>query len=178
MHRSRSQLYHGNLRRYRILSTNRTIQYTFIAAPRHVWIIPPQPLTTELSSFGVRTIDVVEDDDIFIPGYEYHYLDESEEPPVFYSQIPKGFDGKGRPARATTQKPTPHPGSRSSPSFASSGGRSSSSAAEKRRRDFLSARPAGFLPARRQTCLNRVDRRWALNDSLHEETRHGRRTRP
>ena len=91
---SKSRLYHGKLQRFRILSVNKKIQYGFIAGPKHVWIIPPQATTTELSSFGVRTIDVIADDDLFIPGYEYHYIDDPEdddsEP---YSQIPDGFAG-------------------------------------------------------------------------------------
>jgi hypothetical protein len=94
--RSKSRVFHCLLKRFRILSTNRKIQYGFIAGPRHVWIIPPQATTTELSSFGVRTIDVIADDDLFIPGYEYHYVDEpelEEEEPDSYSQIPEGFAG-------------------------------------------------------------------------------------
>jgi hypothetical protein len=88
-----SSLYGGPVRRFRILSRNRRIQYLFMAAPRHVWIIPPQTTTTELSSFGVRTIDVAVDDDLCVPGYEYHggggegVLD----------QIPSGFAGEGHP---------------------------------------------------------------------------------
>lgn len=90
---STSVLYGGRLERYRILSKNRRIQYLFFSGPLQVWIIPPQATTTELSSFGVRTVDVVVDDDLCCPGYEYHFLDETEDPPVFYSQIPKGFAG-------------------------------------------------------------------------------------
>jgi hypothetical protein len=90
---SKSKLYGGELRKFRILSKNGRIQYQFVAAPRHVWIVPPQTLTTELSSYGVRTVDVVTDEDLCVPGYEYHYLDESEDPPRFYSQIPKGWAG-------------------------------------------------------------------------------------
>jgi len=58
-------------------------------------IIPPQATTTELSSYGVRTIDVVADDDLFIPGYEYHHYEENEfgEQELF-SQIPPGFAGE------------------------------------------------------------------------------------
>jgi hypothetical protein len=82
------------MRKFRILSTNRKIQYQFVAGPRHVWIVPPQALTTELTSYGVRTIDVNVDDDLSVPGYEYHYLDESEDPPRLYSQIPEGFAGE------------------------------------------------------------------------------------
>jgi hypothetical protein len=91
--RSASRLYGGRVGKYRILSKNRRIQYQFVAGPRHVWIIPPQALTTELSSYGVRTIDVEADDDLFVPGYEYHFVDESVSPPQLHSQIPDGFAG-------------------------------------------------------------------------------------
>ncbi len=91
--RSSSRLYGGPLRRFRILSENRRIQYLFLAAPRHVWIIPPQATTTELSSYGVRVIDVKADEDLFVPGYEYHYIDDELEPPELFSQIPEGFAG-------------------------------------------------------------------------------------
>ncbi len=89
-----SAMYGGRLRRFRILSTNRKVQYMFFAGPEHDWIVPPQATTTQLSSFGVRTIDVVADEDLFVPGYEYHYLDDEEDPPVHFSQIPDGFAGK------------------------------------------------------------------------------------
>lgn len=89
-----SKLYGGELRKLRILSVNRRIQYQFVLGPRHAWIVPPQTLTTELSSFGVRTIDVDADDDLCVPGLEYHYLDESCDPPEMYSQIPPGFAGE------------------------------------------------------------------------------------
>jgi hypothetical protein len=91
--RSRSSLYGGTLRRVRILSRNRDVQYLFFAGPRQVWLAPPQATTTELSSYGVRTVDVVVPEDLCVPGYEYHYLDESEDPPVLVSQIPPGFVG-------------------------------------------------------------------------------------
>ncbi len=91
---SMSRLYGGKLLRYRILSRNREVQYFFIAGPRHVWIIPPQAVTTEIMSYGVRTIDVVADEDLFIPGYEYHFVDDMEDPPVLFSQIPEGFVGE------------------------------------------------------------------------------------
>ncbi len=90
---SRSVMYGGALQRFRILSKNRLAQYMFYAGPHHAWIIPPQALTTEISSFGLRTIDVVADEDLCVPGYEYHFLDESQDPPTFVSQIPKGFAG-------------------------------------------------------------------------------------
>ena len=41
-----SSLYGGTVRRFRILSHNRLIQYLFLASPRQVWIIPPQATTT------------------------------------------------------------------------------------------------------------------------------------
>lgn len=94
---STSRLYGGKLLRLRILSVNREIQYLFFASRRHVWIIPPQATTTELSSFGVRTIDVECDEDLCVPGYEYHYMDATEDPPVLVSQIPKGFVGRPNP---------------------------------------------------------------------------------
>lgn len=89
-----SRLYGGEIRKFRVLSANRRIQWQFVAAPRQVWIVPPQALTTELSSFGVRTIDVNADEDLFVPGYEYHFMDEAEDPPALYSQIPPGFAGE------------------------------------------------------------------------------------
>jgi hypothetical protein len=94
---SSSVLYGGRLGRFRIVSVNRRIQYLFFHGPLQVWMIPPQATTTELSSFGVRTVDVVVDDDMCCPGYEYHFLDDSEEPPVFYSQIPEGYAGEVGP---------------------------------------------------------------------------------
>ncbi len=90
---SQSKLYGGQMLRFRILSSNKAIQYYFIAGPQHTWIFPPQTLTTELSSFGVRTISVVADDDLFLPGYEYHYVEETKNGPQCYSQIPRGFAG-------------------------------------------------------------------------------------
>jgi hypothetical protein len=82
-------MYGGAIRKLRILSKNRRIQYQFVASPRLAWIIPAQTLTTELSSYGVRTLDVLADEDLFVPGYEYHYLENGE----LYTQIPAGFAG-------------------------------------------------------------------------------------
>ncbi|MDH5670746.1 MAG: hypothetical protein OEZ06_01265 [Myxococcales bacterium] len=96
--RSFSGSYGGELRRFRILSRNRKVQYLFFAGPRHVWIIPPQALTTELSSYGVRTVDVVIDDDMCIPGYEYHFLQYEDEPDSLHSQIPQGYAGEPNPS--------------------------------------------------------------------------------
>jgi len=86
-----SSLYGGPVRRFRILSRNRRIQYLFMAAPRHVWIVPPQATTTELSSFGVRTVDVPVDDDLCVPGWEYHGAADD------LDQIPHGFAGERHP---------------------------------------------------------------------------------
>lgn len=94
---SHSRLYGGRLARYRIVSTNREIQYLFMAGPKQVWIIPPQATSSEITSYGVRAIDVVADEDLCVPGYEYHFLDESEDPPEWVSQIPPGFVGPPSP---------------------------------------------------------------------------------
>jgi len=90
----RSAMYGGKLQKFRILSRNRQVQYLFMAGAKHVWIIPPQATTTELSTFGVRTIDVVADEDLFVPGYEYHYFDEDADASEHFSQIPEGFAGE------------------------------------------------------------------------------------
>jgi len=90
----KSAMYGGMLKRFRILSRNRKVQYLFTAGAKHVWIIPPQATTTELSTYGVRTIDVVADEDLFVPGYEYHYFDEAADESEHFSQIPAGFAGE------------------------------------------------------------------------------------
>lgn len=90
-----SRFFGGALRKFRILSTNRTIQYLFIASPTHAWVNPPQALTTELSTYAVRTLDVLADDDVFVPGYEYHEPDD--DPSKHHSQIPAGFAGAPHP---------------------------------------------------------------------------------
>ncbi|MBK6660994.1 MAG: hypothetical protein IPG43_23950 [Proteobacteria bacterium] len=92
-----SSLYGGCLERFRIVSHNREVQYMFFASPRQVWIIPPQATTTEIMSYGVRTVGVLADDDLCVPGYEYHYLDESVSPPEMVSQIPAGYVGAANP---------------------------------------------------------------------------------
>lgn len=100
---STSRLYGGALDRFRILSRNRRVQYLFFAGPRQAWMAPPQATTTQIMSYGVRTIDVRADDRLSIPGYEYHYLDHSREPPELVSQIPPGFAGRASevdPSRA------------------------------------------------------------------------------
>jgi hypothetical protein len=72
-----------------VLSTNRRVQYLFLASPTHVWLGPPQLLTTELSTYGVRTHEVLADEDLFLPGYEYHEDGDS--------QIPASFAGAPHP---------------------------------------------------------------------------------
>ena len=92
--RSKSRFFGGALRKFRILSTNRRIQYYFVASPTHAWANPPQALTTELSTYGVRTHDVRVDDAAFLPAFEYHEVDPTGEA---ISQIPAGFAGAPHP---------------------------------------------------------------------------------
>ena len=96
-----SKLYGGRVDRFRILSRNKKVQYLFFAGPRQVWIAFPQATTAEIMSFGVRTIDVVADEDTFLPAYEYHFIDDSEDPPQLLSQIPEGFAGAPSPFDAS-----------------------------------------------------------------------------
>ncbi len=90
-----SVFFGGEIKKFRILSTNRQIQYMFFASPTHAWMNPPQALTKELSSFGVRLVDVEADDDLFVPGYEYHHVGEHDSDED--SQIPEGFAGEPHP---------------------------------------------------------------------------------
>jgi hypothetical protein len=87
---SRSTMYGGKIRKVRIASRNRLIQYLFVGGATHVWIVHPQSFTTELSSYGVRTVDVNADEELFIPGYEFY--DEYSEGGL-HDQIPPGFAG-------------------------------------------------------------------------------------
>ena len=87
---SRSSMYGGRIQKYRIASTNRRIQYLFVAGPTHVWIVCPQPFTTQLSSYGLRTVDAVVDEDLLIPGFEFFDNAGSGE---LDDQIPPGFAG-------------------------------------------------------------------------------------
>ena len=77
-----------------MLSVNGLVQYQFAAAPRQAWINPPQALSRELTTYGVRALHVRADDAIFIPGFEYHFVDDGVEPPELCSQIPAGFAGR------------------------------------------------------------------------------------
>jgi hypothetical protein len=100
----KSRLYGGDVIRYRIVSRNRLIQYAFVAGPHQVWILPPQTLTRELMSYGLRTIDVPCDENLCLPGFEFHYR-ESGDGDVWHSQIPEGFAGAPSaidPSRADT----------------------------------------------------------------------------
>jgi len=90
---SGSRLYGGALEKYRFLSTNKQIQYQVVSSPTHVFVNHPQTLTTELMSYGTRTLDVFGDDDAFLPGFEYHFMDDATDPPTLYSQIPEGYVG-------------------------------------------------------------------------------------
>lgn len=91
---SRSKVYGGEIKKYRIASRNRRIQYFFVAGPSHVWLIHPQSFTVELSSYGLRTVDVVADEDMCIPGYEFFDNHGSGE---VDDQIPAGFAGAVSP---------------------------------------------------------------------------------
>lgn len=90
---SGSRLYGGPVEKVRILSRNREIQFQFVASPTHAFVNHPQTLTTALSTYGVRTVDVLGDEHAFLPGFEYHFLDDSLDPPEIYSQIPQGWAG-------------------------------------------------------------------------------------
>ena len=61
------------------MSRNGRVQYLFVAGPRHARIASVQATTTDLSSFGVRTLDARVDEDLLLPGFEYHFMDETEE---------------------------------------------------------------------------------------------------
>jgi hypothetical protein len=87
--RAHSAYFGGPIEKVRVLSRNRAVQYLFFASPKHVWLAPPQPLTTALSSFGVRVHEVRVPEELVVPGYEYHSAEES--------QIPAGFAGAFHP---------------------------------------------------------------------------------
>lgn len=91
---SRSRMYGGEIAKYRVPSRNARIQYLFVHGPDHVWIVHPQTFTTELSSYGLRTVDVLADEELFIPGYEF--ADNSGLGEVD-DQIPPGFAGEPCP---------------------------------------------------------------------------------
>ncbi len=90
-----SHFFGGEVQKFRVLSSNRKIQYMFFASPTHAWLNPPQALTRELSTYGVRLVDIYADEDLFVPGYEYH--DAVEDGASSPSQIPEGFAGDPHP---------------------------------------------------------------------------------
>lgn len=92
--RSASTFYHGSIKRFRILSKNRQVQYFFFAGPRQAWLAPPQTLEPILGSYGTRLIAPHADDDLFVPGYEYHHVDADVDASEHFSQIPEGFAGR------------------------------------------------------------------------------------
>ena len=89
-----SHLYGGAVRKYRVCSRNGEVQHQFLASPTHVWLNPPQTLTRELTTYGVRTLDVRAPEELCVPGFEYHFVDETRDPPELHSQIPPGFAGE------------------------------------------------------------------------------------
>ncbi|MGI9327906.1 MAG: hypothetical protein ACR2PZ_21990 [Pseudomonadales bacterium] len=95
-----SRMYGGDIQKIRIASANELIQYLFVVAPKHIWLVHAQTFTTELSSYGLRTVDVMADEELFIPGYEFFdHAGEGEAD----DQIPAGFAGEicpGDPDRA------------------------------------------------------------------------------
>ncbi|MEM8710137.1 MAG: hypothetical protein AAGG01_04235 [Planctomycetota bacterium] len=105
--RSSSRLYGGRIEKHRFLSENRRVQHQFVASPTHVWMNPPQTLTTELMSYGVRTTHVAAVDEAFIPGYEFHYWDATVDPPELHSQIPDGYVGDPSPVDPTRSDASP-----------------------------------------------------------------------
>ena len=44
-------------------------------------------------SYGVRTLDARVDDDLLLPGYEYHFMEDIEGEATLHTQIPPGFAG-------------------------------------------------------------------------------------
>jgi hypothetical protein len=90
---STSKLYGGKIRRFRLVSKNEKVQYLFIAGPRQVWVGSCQATTTQIMSYGVRTLDAPVDEDLLLPGYEYHFMEEIDGEPSLHSQIPPGFAG-------------------------------------------------------------------------------------
>ena len=88
-----SRLYGGRVTRWRIASHNRQVQYLFFSAPRHAWIGACQPTTRDLTSYGVRSLDAEVDEELLMPGYEYHLVDEHGHVPAVTRQVPAGFEG-------------------------------------------------------------------------------------
>ena len=94
---SRSSLYGGDIVKRRFVSGNGEVQYVVVAGPHQVWFLPPQTLTRELTTYGLRPVDVPCAEELCLPGYEFHYPG--------HSQIPHGFAGAASeidPSRADT----------------------------------------------------------------------------
>jgi hypothetical protein len=89
------------VRKFRVLSANGAVQYQLVAARRHAWVNHPQALTRAITTYGVRDVDVLADEGAFVPGFEYHFLDLTQDPPAFHSQIPAGFAGEESEADPT-----------------------------------------------------------------------------
>lgn len=104
---SSSRMYNGRIEKHRVLSKNRRVQFQFVASPTHVWMNPPQTLTPEIMTYGVRTTHVSAVDEAFVPGYEFHYYDATVEPPELHSQIPEGFEGEPSPIDPTRWDASP-----------------------------------------------------------------------
>ncbi|MEZ4416616.1 MAG: hypothetical protein R3E10_12785 [Gemmatimonadota bacterium] len=92
---TQSVFFGGELFKYRVLSVNRAAQYMFFASPTRAWMSPPQATTRELSSYGVRLVDVDAPEELSVPAYEYHEVDEDGT--VTHTQIPDGFAGDPHP---------------------------------------------------------------------------------
>lgn len=88
-----SRLYGGSVMRCRVLSRNAKVQYLFFAAPRHAWIGACQATTADITSYGVRSIDAWVDEELLMPGYEYHLTDEFGQVPDVTRQVPATFEG-------------------------------------------------------------------------------------
>ncbi len=103
---SKSAFYGGDVIKARFLSTNRQVHYLFVKTPGVSWLIPPQSVLEELTTFAVRPVDAEVDERLCLPGFEYHFLDETTDPPSWHTQIPAGFAGSPHPVdddRASTK---------------------------------------------------------------------------
>jgi len=79
---SKNPIY-GTVKLYRILSTNRQIQFIFnVDSEDRVWVGAVQPMGSRLTRFGVRADRVNVDENLLMPANEY------------YRQIPEQFRGE------------------------------------------------------------------------------------
>lgn len=90
-----SRLYEGEVQRLRFLSINGEVQHLMFLAPRHAWMVPPQTLDRDLTSYAVRPVQPNFDEEAYVPGYEYHFEDDlaGDDDPSLHSQIPPGYVG-------------------------------------------------------------------------------------